>query len=266
MDHNSLQEAYNSIYNEDLQEASAFIGGSIGKGKKEVTVGGSAGGFSARVSAGSRKGKDISAAAKAAATNAVADRQNAERSKAIADRSAAAKSAAAKPAVKKGAKGAAALGGEVSLSDADRSSRKAIPSAAAKVAEPETKSTRYASASLKGSKTIGKTTPKSAPSRTPSTKRPDKPDTPAKPTGGRPTSARPTGARPTSDKPSRPMGGGVPPRRDLRMDETLDVESYNLVLEYLLDGGYASTIESADKIILNMSEGWFQTIVEDVFQ
>ena len=52
----------------------------------------------------------------------------------------------------------------------------------------------------------------------------------------------------------------------VRSDTTSDLDTYNLVLEYLLDGGYASTIESADKIILNMSEGWFQTIVEDIFQ
>lgn len=38
--------------------------------------------------------------------------------------------------------------------------------------------------------------------------------------------------------------------------------TYQLVLEYLLGEGFASTEQSADKIILNMSESWFQEIVE----
>jgi hypothetical protein len=42
--------------------------------------------------------------------------------------------------------------------------------------------------------------------------------------------------------------------------ETL--ESYQLVLEYLLDEGFASTEQAADKIILNMSEVWFEDIME----
>ena len=41
-----------------------------------------------------------------------------------------------------------------------------------------------------------------------------------------------------------------------------DLDTYNLVLEYLLDEGFASTEESADKIILNMSETWFADIME----
>lgn len=43
---------------------------------------------------------------------------------------------------------------------------------------------------------------------------------------------------------------------------TESLESYQVVLEYLLDEGYASSEESADKIILNMSESWFEEIVE----
>ena len=38
---------------------------------------------------------------------------------------------------------------------------------------------------------------------------------------------------------------------------------YDIILSHLLDEGYASTEESADKIILNMSESWFEQIVED---
>lgn len=38
--------------------------------------------------------------------------------------------------------------------------------------------------------------------------------------------------------------------------------SYDLVLSYLLDEGFASTVKNADKIILNMSESWFKNIME----
>lgn len=41
-----------------------------------------------------------------------------------------------------------------------------------------------------------------------------------------------------------------------------EMDAYNLVLEYLLDEGFASTEQSADKIILNMSESWFEEIME----
>ena len=40
------------------------------------------------------------------------------------------------------------------------------------------------------------------------------------------------------------------------------LESYQVVLEYLLDEGFASSEDSADKIILNMSEAWFADIME----
>jgi hypothetical protein len=39
-------------------------------------------------------------------------------------------------------------------------------------------------------------------------------------------------------------------------------DAYNVVLSYLLDEGFASTEYSADKIILNMSEAWFEDIME----
>jgi len=41
-----------------------------------------------------------------------------------------------------------------------------------------------------------------------------------------------------------------------------DLDTYNLVLGYLLNEGFASTEQSADKIILNMSEAWFADIME----
>jgi hypothetical protein len=39
-------------------------------------------------------------------------------------------------------------------------------------------------------------------------------------------------------------------------------DTYEFVLCHLLDEGYASTEEAADKIILNMSEAWFEDIME----
>ena len=44
------------------------------------------------------------------------------------------------------------------------------------------------------------------------------------------------------------------------MEESFDL--YDIILSHLLDEGYASTEESADKIILNMSESWFEDIME----
>jgi len=60
-------------------------------------------------------------------------------------------------------------------------------------------------------------------------------------------------------EPPKDLGRG---RDNMRMDTTSDLDIYNLVLEYLLDEGFASTEQSADKIILNMSEAWFENIME----
>lgn len=58
-------------------------------------------------------------------------------------------------------------------------------------------------------------------------------------------------------------------RRALEKEKKLEeqqrvesLESYQVVLEYLISEGYASSEESADKIILNMSEAWFVDIME----
>jgi hypothetical protein len=37
---------------------------------------------------------------------------------------------------------------------------------------------------------------------------------------------------------------------------------YDLVLSHLLDEGYADTYEAAEKIMVNMSEEWIESIVE----
>ena len=41
-----------------------------------------------------------------------------------------------------------------------------------------------------------------------------------------------------------------------------DFDTYEFVLTHLLEEGYASTEQAADKIILNMSESWFEEIIE----
>lgn len=41
-----------------------------------------------------------------------------------------------------------------------------------------------------------------------------------------------------------------------------EVSTYKIILSHLLDEGYASSAETADKIILNMSESWFEDIMK----
>jgi hypothetical protein len=40
---------------------------------------------------------------------------------------------------------------------------------------------------------------------------------------------------------------------------------YDIILSHLLDEGYAETQEAAEAIMVNMSEGWMGSIVEEVF-
>ena len=49
-------------------------------------------------------------------------------------------------------------------------------------------------------------------------------------------------------------------RKALRQQEEVSV--YDIVLSHLLDEGYADTVESAEGIMLNMSEEWRESIVE----
>ena len=39
-------------------------------------------------------------------------------------------------------------------------------------------------------------------------------------------------------------------------------DAFDVVLEYLLDEGFAETVEGAEAIMVNMSEGWIETILE----
>ena len=54
-------------------------------------------------------------------------------------------------------------------------------------------------------------------------------------------------------------------RRQMIRDRMKTMESYDLydvILEYLLDEGYAETVENAESIMVNMSEDWRQSICE----
>jgi hypothetical protein len=50
------------------------------------------------------------------------------------------------------------------------------------------------------------------------------------------------------------------PRKKGTQQEQVDL--YDLVLSHLLDEGYAETLEAAEVMMVNMSEGWRQSIVE----
>ena len=65
--------------------------------------------------------------------------------------------------------------------------------------------------------------------------------------------------------PSAPGGKPKGKKAERQKKTGVSAESFNayeLVLSYLLDEGFASTEENADKIILNMSESWFEDIME----
>ena len=62
-------------------------------------------------------------------------------------------------------------------------------------------------------------------------------------------------------------GGSLPKGKKLERQKKTGVSAesfdlYDIILSHLLDEGFASTEQSADKIILNMSESWFEEIVE----
>ena len=75
-----------------------------------------------------------------------------------------------------------------------------------------------------------------------------------------------TGYDPDFDGGSSAPGGKPKGKKLERQRKTgVSAESFNayeLVLSYLLEEGFASTEESADKLILNMSESWFEEIME----
>ena len=59
--------------------------------------------------------------------------------------------------------------------------------------------------------------------------------------------------------------GGTPPKltpRQAKLNMEMEYDAYDIVLEHLLDEGYADTEESALAIMTNMSEEWRESIVE----
>ena len=173
------------------------------------------------------------------------------------------------------------VGGQTSASDAvdDALNRLKNPTAAAKPA-PQERTVPYGrvNASFTGG-SVPK--PRSNPNNTakpqpptgtkptpPKDKRTDAPKPPVVPNdSGRPTERVQNPSiefsRKPEPKPESPKNFGSR-YRGLNMDTMSDLDTYNLVLEYLLDEGFASTEQSADKIILNMSESWFESILEEV--
>jgi hypothetical protein len=58
---------------------------------------------------------------------------------------------------------------------------------------------------------------------------------------------------------ARRKQGLQPLRGDTRKEQ---VDLYDIILSHLLDEGYAETLEAAEVMMVNMSEGWRQSIVE----
>jgi hypothetical protein len=53
-------------------------------------------------------------------------------------------------------------------------------------------------------------------------------------------------------------------KRLMNPQESYDIDLYDIILEHLLDEGYADTEESATAIMANMSEDWKESICEEV--
>lgn len=65
----------------------------------------------------------------------------------------------------------------------------------------------------------------------------------------------------SESKPPRPPAGKQKKvkRAPMKTEESYDL--YDLVLDHLLDEGYANTVENAEVIMANMSEGWLEEIL-----
>ena len=65
--------------------------------------------------------------------------------------------------------------------------------------------------------------------------------------------------------PNGPRGGMPKGKKLTRQRKTgVSAESYDLILSHLLDEGYTNSIEGAEVILENMSEGWMESIVEEL--
>ena len=67
-------------------------------------------------------------------------------------------------------------------------------------------------------------------------------------------------SRDSRERVRKPLRNKVKTARKVLSKEQVDI--YDIILSHLLDEGFASTEESADKIILSMSESWFEDIME----
>ena len=65
----------------------------------------------------------------------------------------------------------------------------------------------------------------------------------------------------SGNKAARRAGKEVEDSRVAQFDESYDY--YDIILSYLLDEGYADTIENAESIMVNMSEDWRESIFEE---
>ena len=52
--------------------------------------------------------------------------------------------------------------------------------------------------------------------------------------------------------------------RNKNINASYETDIYDVILEYLINEGYADTVENAESIMVNMSEDWRESIVEEV--
>ena len=84
-------------------------------------------------------------------------------------------------------------------------------------------------------------------------------------TFGRPFGRKYDPAAIENDAITRQMGKPKPeaPRRKITINASYESDIYDVILEYLINEGYADTIENAESIMVNMSEDWRDSIVEE---
>ncbi len=66
---------------------------------------------------------------------------------------------------------------------------------------------------------------------------------------------------------SLPRGSSTKPkpsREIIRRPQAEQVDVYDLILSHLLDEGYASSVDAAEKIMVNMSEDWRDVIINEI--
>ena len=84
-------------------------------------------------------------------------------------------------------------------------------------------------------------------------------------TFGRPFGRKYDPAAIENDAITRQMGKPKPeaPRRKITINASYESDIYDVILEYLINEGYADTIENAESIMVNMSKDWMGSIVEE---